>query len=85
VASSNRCKNYGRIYARKVIDKYLDAYSLSLGHELSDEGWEAKKREYLGQSRFPKEAIVDRGRKILPYRSDCMLGGLSVGSTFSVR
>ena len=57
-----------RIYARKVIDKYLDPYSLSLAYELSDEGWEAKKSEYLGQPRYPEEPVVDRGRKRLPLQ-----------------
>ena len=70
-----------RIYASKVIDKYLDPYSLSLGYDLSDEGWEAKKSEYLGQPRYPEEPVVDRGRKRLllqirvhAWRSKCWAG-----------
>ena len=57
-----------RIYARKVIDKNLDPYSLSLGHELSDKEWEVKKKECLGVPRWPVEPIVDRGRSSLPLQ-----------------
>ena len=57
-----------RIYARKVIDKYLDPYGLSLGYELSDKAWELKKKEYLGRPRYPEQPFVDRGRKSLPLQ-----------------
>ena len=69
-----------RIYARKVIDKYLDPYSLSLGHELSDKEWEAKRKEYLGVPKFPEAPVIDWGRSSLPlqirvhaWRSECWL------------
>ena len=54
-----------RIYARRVIDKFLDPYSLSLGYDLSDKAWELKKKEYLGCPRYPEQPIIDRGRKNL--------------------
>ena len=57
-----------RIYARKVRDKYLDPYSLSLGYELSDKEWEQKKQEYLGVPRFPEASVVDRGRTQQPLQ-----------------
>ena len=57
-----------RIYARKVIDKYMDPYSLSLGHELSDEEWQAKREEYLGVPRWPEKPFVDWGRSRLPFQ-----------------
>ena len=57
-----------RIYARKVIDKYLDPYSLSLGHELSVKEWEAKRKGYLRVPRLPEEPVTDRGRSSLPFQ-----------------
>ena len=57
-----------RIYARKVIDKYLDPYGLSLGYDLSDKAWELKRKEYLGLPRHPKVPVIDRGRNSLPLQ-----------------
>ena len=57
-----------RIYARKVIDRYLAPYSLSLGYELSDEEWEQKRRAYLGVPKYLEEPVVDRGRNRLPFQ-----------------
>ena len=57
-----------RIYARKVIDKYLDPYGLSLGYEPSDLEWEQKRKEYLGRPRYPEQPVVHRGRRSLPFQ-----------------
>ena len=46
----------------------MDPYSLSLGYELSDAGWEVRKREYLGRPRYPEQPLVDRGRKRMPLQ-----------------
>lgn len=74
------------IYARKVIDEYLDPYGLSLGYELSDEAWEDKKQQYLGRPRYPKDPVVDRGRNKRPLQfrvhMHAMFGGQSAGWGF---
>ena len=57
-----------RVYARSVIDKYMDSYGLSLGHELGEEGWAARKAMYLGEPSFPSRPLVVRGRCALPLQ-----------------
>lgn len=55
-----------RVYARAVIDKYIDMYSLSLGYDRTPEQWQAHKAAYLGESCFPEHPIVDCGRSTFP-------------------
>ena len=50
------------IYAREIIDQFLDPYSLINGYQASDEHWERKKQQYLGHPVFPKEPIIDWGQ-----------------------
>ena len=57
-----------RVYARKVLDQYIDMKSLSLGRDLGTEVWQQKIVEYLGRHTFPTEAIVDPGRAEIPMQ-----------------
>ena len=45
-----------RTYAHEETHKCSDPYSLSLGHESRDKGWEARRKEYLGVPQISKEA-----------------------------
>lgn len=51
-----------RIYARRVVNKFLDGYDLSLGYEQSNEEWLRRQKEYLGKKIKPEKDIIDRGR-----------------------
>ena len=50
------------IYARKIVDNFLDPYSLINGFEASEAHWDRKFHRYLGRPVFPVAAIVDAGR-----------------------
>ena len=59
-----------RIYARKVIDDFIDPYAMSLGRPLSDKEWERRRVEYIGEVVSPSDSIVDyrRGPENLQVR-----------------
>lgn len=57
-----------RVYARKVLDQYIDMKSLSLGRDLGPEVWQQKFDEYLGRQMFPEQTIVDPGRAQVPMQ-----------------
>ena len=42
-----------RVYARKVIDSFVDPYQLFLGREMSDDFWAAQKHDYLAVRLLP--------------------------------
>ena len=53
-------------YVRKIVDQFLDPYSLINGYEASEAHWERKLRKYLGPTVSPSEPIVDVGRTQAP-------------------
>lgn len=57
-----------RIYARPVIDKFIDHYSLSLGYDVGEKEWAARKAAFFGVPRFPEVPVVDAGRTQLPLQ-----------------
>lgn len=57
-----------RIYARKILDEFVDAYALSLGFEASEEQWQRVKQEYLGAPVFPSQPCIDHQRSLLPLQ-----------------
>ena len=56
------------IYARKILDQFVDPYSMINGYEGSDEHWERKRKQYLGDPVFPDKAVVDWGRTQQPLQ-----------------
>lgn len=55
-------KTVMQIYARKIVDHYMDPYSLINGSEASPAHRERMKLKYIGQDVFPKAQGVDYGR-----------------------
>ncbi len=55
-------KTVMEIYARKIVDNFLDPYSLINGFEASEAHWDRKLQQYLGPPVFPVEAVLDVGR-----------------------
>ena len=51
-----------RVYARKVVDDFLDYYSLALGYTMSNAAWQQRRRAYLGEAVCPKAPVIERGR-----------------------
>lgn len=56
------------IYARQIIDAFVDPYAMINGVEASDEHWERKRRKYLGHAVFPEQPVVDWGRSTQPMQ-----------------
>ena len=63
-----RARTVLRVYARKILDQFVDPYALSLGFEASEAEWEKRKAEYLGSAIFPSQAIFDCGRSVAPLQ-----------------
>ena len=49
------------IYARKIVDQFLDPYGIINGCCASAEHWERKLKKYLGHPVFPDKPIIDLG------------------------
>ena len=61
-------KTVMRIYAKKVIDAYLDNYGLSYGREPGKEEWAEKMRRYTAVEVQPEAKFCDYGRHAFPMQ-----------------
>ena len=61
-------KTVMRIYARKVIDAYMDNYALSYGRQPTKDEWAQKMTNYTAVEIQPKTKPCDPGRHLFPMQ-----------------